>query len=191
MIQELFRSLALAGLPVGVASYVLFTWLLRRRAPTGVSSLKAFERELKRESKERARQRKQQKLSVTERLAEGAHFSREKSFDLVQSKWLKFGGGFYGVVGLLTYAVVELRDLWAFATSFESLWVLITELGLSTLINLLVEALRNFIVAITWPVYWLSTMEPRHVWLWFGIAYAGYWGGAQLALRHYAQTQSS
>lgn len=190
MILELFRALLLAALPVGLASYFLFSWVLRRRAPGAVTSLKAIQRELKRESKERSKERKEQKRSVSERLAEGAHFSAGKPFDLVQNKWLKFGGGFYGVVGLLTYAVVELRDLWAFAMSFESIWMLIAQFGLDTLINLLVEALRNFIVAIAWPAYWLSSIQTQHPWLWFVLAYAGYWGGARLALHRYAQASA-
>lgn len=195
MILEFFRALLLAGLPVGVASFFLFTWVLRRRAPESVTSLKAIERELKRESKDRARQRKEQrkthKPGLSERLAEGAHFTRERPFDLVQNKWLKFGGGFYGVVALLTYAVVELRDLWQFAMGFESIWLLISSFGVNTLIQLLVEALQNFILAIAWPAYWLSSVHTQYPWLWFVLAYAGYWAGSRLALRRYAEAASA
>jgi len=186
MILELLRALLLAGLPVGAASFFLFTWALRRRAPGGVRSLKVLQSELKAESKERAKLKKSQKRDVASLLAEGAQFSRDAQLDLIHTKWLRFGGGFYGVVALITYAVVELGDLWAFAMRFESFWMLIANFGLNTLIGLLVNALQNFIVAIAWPAWWLSNISSQYVWFWFVAAYAGYWAGARLALHRFA-----
>ena len=185
MVFEFFRALLLAGLPVGLASYFLFSWALRRRPPGAVTSLQALQRELKQQSKERAKQKKENKnkRDLAAVMAEGAHFSRDSQLDLIHNKWLTFGGGFYGVVGLLTYAVVELKDLWDFFIGFESVWVLLSQLGLDTLIGLLVEALRNFIVAIAWPAYWLSDIRSDYIWLWFVLAWFGYWVGARLALR--------
>jgi hypothetical protein len=186
MVLEFFRALLLAGLPVGLASYFLFTWALRRRQPGAVTSLKQVEQELKRQSKELSQQKKQQKRAgVANMLAEGAHLSRAAQLDLVHNKWLAFGGGFYGVVGLLTYAVVELADLRDFLLGFESVWMLISGLSLQMLVELLVNALRNFVVAFAWPVYWLAEIHSSHVWLWFAAAYAGYWAGARFALRRF------
>jgi hypothetical protein len=125
---------------------------------------------------------------VAARLAEGAHFSRDAQLDLLHNKWLKFGGGFYGVVGLLTYAVVEAGELWNFAIGFESIWMLMSKFGLDALINLAVNALRNFIVAVAWPAYWLSNIDSQYVWLWFLAAYGGYWASARLALQRFAAT---
>lgn len=185
MVFEFFRALLLAGLPVGLASYFLFSWALRRRPPGSVTSLKALEREIKQQKKERAKQKKANKRDLATTLAEGAHFSRDSQLDHIHNKWLTFGGGFYGVVGLLTYAVVELKDLWNFVIGFESVWALLAQFGLDTLIGLLVEALRNFIVAIAWPAYWMSDIRSDHIWLWFVLAWIGYWAGAKLALRRF------
>jgi hypothetical protein len=190
MVLEFFRALLLAGLPVGLTSYFLFSWALRRRPPGSVTSLKALQRELKLQSKERAKERakqkKENKRDLAAVFAEGAHFSRDSQLDLIHNKWLTFGGGFYGVVGLLTYAVVEFSELWDFAMGFENIWALIAQFGLDTLINLLVEALRNFIVAIAWPAYWMSEIQTGRIWLWLVVAYAGYWAGARLALRRFS-----
>lgn len=187
MILELFHALVFAGLPVALASFFLFSWYLRRRHGEALASLKEVERELKREQKARAKREKDRKRALGAVLAEGAHFSREGQLDLVHNKWLKFGGGFYGVVGLLTYAVVELGEIWDFLRGFESVWSLISQFGVDMLVNLFVEALRNFIIAIAWPAYWLSNIQTHYPWLWFLAAYAGYWGGARLALRRLAQ----
>jgi hypothetical protein len=183
LLFEAFRALALAGLPVGLASYFLFSWALRRRPPGSVTSLQALQRELKQQSKERAKQKKENKRDLAAAMAEGAHFSRDSQLDLIHNKWLTFGGGFYGVVGLLTYAVVELNELVDFFIGFESVWALLAQFGFDTLIGLLVGALRNFIVAVAWPAYWLSEIRSDYIWLWFVQAWLGYWIGARLALR--------
>lgn len=192
MILEFLRALLLAGLPVGLASYGLFTWALRHRSLGALSSLKEVQQELKRRSKAESKERKQQKKSGqrppgrVRRLAEGAYFSRPALAGTAQSKWLAFGGGFYGVVGLLTYAVVELRDLWDFVSDFDSLAHFFANLGLQTLIGLLVEAITNFVAAIAWPAYWLSGIRSDYIWLWFLAAYGAYWAGARLALSRHA-----
>jgi hypothetical protein len=186
MIPEFFRALLLAALPVGLASYFLFTWALRRRQPGTVTSLKQVEKEIKRERKERSQLKKQQKRAgVASTLAEGAHLSRASQLDLVHNKWLAFGGGFYGVVGLLTYAVVELGDLRDFLLGFESVWMLISGFGVQMLVDLLVNALQNFVLAIAWPAYWMSELQSGRIWLWLLAAYAGYWAGARLALQRF------
>lgn len=183
MLYEFFRALLLAAAPVGLTSYLLFSWALRRRPQGSVTSLKALERQLKQLKKERAKQKKENKRDLAAVLAERAHFSRDAQLDLIHNKWLTFGGGFYGVAGLLTYAVVEFKDLWNFFIGFESVWVLLAHFSFDTLVGLLVEALRNFIVAIAWPVYWMSDIRSDHIWLWFVLAWLGYWAGARLAMR--------
>lgn len=188
MIFELFRALLLAGLPVGLASYLLFDWTLRHRRLGAVARLREAEREIKRQSKDEAKARK--KLGAAgkvRKLAEGASLSPAALAGSAQAKWLMFGGGFYGIVGLLTYAVVELREIWNFLTGFGSFTELLANLGLNTLIGLLVEAATNFVVAVAWPVYWLSGIRSAHIWLWFVVAYGAYWAGARLALRRYVR----
>jgi hypothetical protein len=80
---------------------------------------------------------------------------------------------------------VELGDLRDFLLGFESVWALISRFGLDMLVELLVNALRNFVVAIAWPAYWLSDIHSDYIWLWFAVAYAAYWGGARLALQRF------
>jgi hypothetical protein len=104
----------------------------------------------------------------------------------LHGKWLAFGGGFYGVVGLLTYGVVELGELRDFFLGFESLGALIAQFGFDMLVGIFVNAAKNFVIAIAWPVYWLSDIRSNHVWIWFVVAYAAYWAGARLALRRFA-----
>lgn len=120
-------------------------------------------------------------LSLAELLHPGGRPNRK--LNPVLNKWLSFGGGFYGLVGLMTYAVVELGEIVDFLRGFESIAGFFQNIGIDMLIRLFIEGLMNFIVAIAWPIYWLDMISGQYIWVWFLVAYGGYWLGARLALR--------
>lgn len=186
MVRELIRALFVAGVPVALASYALVWWSLRQGYLDPADSVRGLEKGMKLRSKERRQDRKQRKQAKKSGKAEVIAAAERASLhraDPVHKKWLAFGGGFYGVVGLLTYAVVEFGELREFFQSFESLSALLARFGFDMLVNLLVGALVNFVVAIAWPVYWMTEMSMNYVWIWFGAAYVGYWAGVRLALQ--------
>ncbi len=170
MISEFFLALFKAGLPVGLCSYGLAWWALKKNYVTPVSSIKGFEQAVK-------TRRKDKKLK-----GEG---------DAVHRKWLKFGGGFYGVVALLTYAVVELGEIRDFVMRLGGFFELIKNISLNLLINLLIGAFKNFIVAIAWPVFWMSEVHSGRIWLWFIAAYLGYWVGVRIAVGQFESENSA
>lgn len=186
MFRELIRALFTAGVPVALASYALVWWSLRQGYLDPANSVRDLEKGMKMRSKERRQERKQRKQAKKSGQAEVATETARASLqraDPVHKKWLAFGGGFYGVVGLLTYAVVEFGELREFFQSFESLAALLARFGFDMFVNLLVGALVNFVVAIAWPVYWMTEMSMNYVWIWFGAAYFGYWAGVRVALQ--------
>ena len=188
MVREFIRALFLAGIPVALASYALVWWSLRQGYLDRVSSVRDMEKGIKLMSKKRAQDRKQRKAAKKSGAAEAQVEVEGMSIyrsDPVHNKWLAFGGGFYGIVGLLTYAVVEVGELIDFFTGFESFAALLEQFGFNMFINLLIDAVMNFVVAIAWPVYWMSEFAMRNVWIWFGVAYLGYWAGVKLALHRF------
>jgi len=46
---------------------------------------------------------------------------------------------------------------------------------------MLIDALTNFITAMIWPMYWLDRIDTDQTWIWFVVAYAGYWAGLRAA----------
>jgi hypothetical protein len=44
-----------------------------------------------------------------------------------------------------------------------------------------IEALTNFITAMVWPMYWLKRIDTDQTWVWFVVAYVGYWVGLKAA----------
>ena len=97
------------------------------------------------------------------------------------SKWMEFGGGFYGVVAVLTYLVVEGREVYDFLTSEETIMATLAALGIGDLVQFFINSLMNFITAITWPVYWMGKTSYFSTWIWFLVVYAGYVAGQFLA----------
>ena len=149
-------------------SFVLLYWSLHRGHVAHGDSMKDLQTELK-------------QLKKSHKKSSG------KTGDPIYNKWMKFGGGFYGVVAIMTLIVIEWADI-------KGLWQagfpgLDNLLSISTLINILVEQFKNFIVAISWPVYWMNEIDSNQEWLWFVAAYAGYSGGTHLA-RFQAQARS-
>lgn len=96
---------------------------------------------------------------------------------VLMSKWMSFGGGFYGVIAVLTYVVVEFREIFDFLTSEGSLIDTITSIGVGDVVNLFVNSIMNFVTAIAWPAYWLNKVEGYSVWVWFVVVYSGFLAG--------------
>lgn len=168
MIQEFFIALFKAGLPVGVVAYLLVWWALRNGYLGAAESVKEIEKEVK--------------LLVKDK-------ESPKEGDPVHRKWLAMGGGFYGVVAMLTYLVVEVGEILDFISDFDGFDAFISSISVSMLIGLIIEAVKNSFIAIAWPLYWLSDIHSQYIWIWFVAAYAGYWIGSSLATRGFRERE--
>ena len=104
----------------------------------------------------------------------------KKALHPLQKKWTKFGGGFYGIVAFFTYIVVEVIEIIDMIANFGGFFDFIKQLNFDVIIHMFVQALMNFVTAIAWPAYWLNRIDTDQVWVWFLMAYAGYWAGLKL-----------
>lgn len=159
--SDLVAALFTAGLPLFVLSFGLISWALHRGRLHGETV-----RELQDGIKVLRKTQKDKK-------------TREK-IDPALDKWLRFGGGFYGLVALYTWLLVEWDELIGFLWGLGDM-VLNLDPGalIGLLIKLFIESIMNFVVAIGWPAYWLKSMnEP---WLLLAAAYGGYWSGMKAA----------
>ncbi|WP_154223370.1 hypothetical protein [Marinicella rhabdoformis] len=106
---------------------------------------------------------------------------------ILASKWVEFGGGFYGLVAVLTYILLEINEIIELFSSKLGIMAAIYELGFGSIIDFFIESLMNFIVAITWPVYWMGEGSAPF-WQWFLAAYAGYFVGQFIAKAKFEST---
>ena len=169
MILEFFEAILKASLLVGAFSFALIYWGLHIGQIKRPEHAGDFHKELKRMSKERKKDK--------------------TKYNPVHKKWFVFGGGFYGAVALMTYVLVEWYEFVDFIRGLSGIGDLLSRLGINLIINIFVEALTNFIVAISWPVYWMSEIETNRIWLWGIAAYGGYYAGSALA--HYLTDHES
>ena len=183
MLQELFIALVKAGIPVGLASYALVWWVLKQNYLGDIHSLKDLDAGIKKHKKDRKNDKKNRKNDKKNRSDKNSDREPASAGDPLHNKWVAFGGGFYGLVGLLTYARVELGEIRDFVLQFEGIGAFFSGISLDMLINLFIEGIMNFVIAIAWPAYWISEIRSDRVWIWFLVAYGAYWAGARLALQ--------
>jgi hypothetical protein len=172
-LTEIFWALLMVGVPVGVFTLALVWWVLQRGHLKGSLDAAALKQEIIAMSQSRKKKKKKKK--------EEGNTEETRELHPLQKKWAKFGGGFYGIVALFTYIVVEITEIITMISDFGGLVDFIRQLNLSVIIDMAVEALMNFVTAITWPVYWMDRIDTGQVWIWFLMAYAGYWAGLKVA----------
>jgi len=190
VIQEFIIAVFKAGLPVALVSYALVWWALKKNYLDGAASVEEVEKGmmlLKKDKPGRKKKGGKTEKAVDPEPGSAEAASRDRKLHPAHNKWLAFGGGFYGVVGLLTYAVVELGEIRDFFVQFDGLAGLISQISLDLVIGFFIDAFMNFVIAIAWPIYWISDFSGQHVWIWFAVAYGGYWLGARYALHRATQ----
>jgi len=165
---EVFWALLMAGVPIAVFTLALVWWALQGGHFQESLDAKALEREMKAMGKKL----KKDKKDKTE---------NPVSQHPLQKKWGKFGGGFYGIVAFFTYIVVEVLDITTTIMNFGGFIGFLKQLDIGVIISMFVEALTNFISAMVWPVYWMDRIETDQKWVWFVVAYGGYWLGLRIA----------
>ena len=155
----------MVGIPIGLFTLAMVWWALHQGYLKESLDSKALGQEIKSMS------RKNKK-------------SREKDDSYqhpVQKKWAKFGGGFYGIVAFFTYIVIEVLDIMTTITDFGGFIDFLRQLDIGVIVGIFIEALTNFISAMVWPLYWMDRIETHQVWIWFAVAYGGYWLGLKQA----------
>ncbi len=168
-VVEVIWALLLVGIPVGIFTLALVWWALKRGYLKESTDTSALRLELKTMSKSNKKKKKQ-----------AAAVENELQHPL-QKKWAKFGGGFYGIVAFFTYIVIEVREVITTIMHLGGFIDFIMQLNFNVIVQMFVQAMLNFVSAMVWPVYWMQRIETGRVWVWFLMAYAGYWAGLKLA----------
>lgn len=171
-IIELFWTLGMAALPVAIFTTAIVWWAMRNGHLNDITDANSMQLKLKALSKQKVKKGEQDKR------------------DFIHKKWSKFGGGFYGIVALLTYIVVEARELIDMVAHLGGLIEFIKQLDIGVMISMFINAIMNFVYAIAWPWYWIENIDSNFIWLWFVVAYAGYWTGLRVALKYMRPRQA-
>jgi hypothetical protein len=159
MIIEILKACLFAGLPIALASYFLVI-IARKETKADTKNSKLLKQEFKK----------------TEIIEQGFW----KAF--LYKKWMKFGGGFYGVVTFLTYLHIEFYEVIDFFQSFFGTESLLSKIGLMLFVEFFVDSIVNFIYAFLWPFYWTKYLPIGSFWVWLGVAVFAHIAATQLAM---------
>jgi len=185
---EILEACLKLGAPMAILSWGIFSWLHSKGKLDIRADRKAISTELKQmrknEKKQRAEAKKGKKnendFSNFLQLRDSKPSQAEENAEMLYGRWMWFGGGFYGLAALWTFAVVEVLDILGFIYNFPG-FAKLFEHGVWSLVgDLIANQIMNIVSAFVWFNYW-SGSSP--VWLWFVVAYLGYLLGMELAKR--------
>ena len=158
---DLLIAVFTAGLPLFLLSFLMVSWALYRGRLAG-QTVKEIQGSI--DALGKARKDK----------------TNNQDMDPALAKWFRFGGGFYGLMALYTWLLIEWDDAASFIFQLGDIVInLDPGLLIGALVEFFVESVMNFVLAIAWPAYWLT--ETGDVWLKLIVAYGGYWLGIRAA----------
>ncbi|NQY04129.1 MAG: hypothetical protein HRT76_12845 [Halieaceae bacterium] len=161
MIGEMLQALLRGGVPMLALSFGMVSWALYRGWLSGdsVSELHESISALGKNQKDKKSRRQ---------------------MNPAMDKWFRFGGGFYGLVALYTWLLLEWPDVTTFISGMsELLFSFDAGAVLKLVLQLVIDSFINFGLAIAWPAYWLQ--DNRNPWELLFVAYGGYWLGINAA----------
>lgn len=160
VLRQIFLAILELGLPVAVLAW----WLFYRLYSRG---------ELARNA-----DRKAMRLGLRE-IKKATKKSAAGDVGILQKKWMKFGGGFYGVAALWTLIVMEVTGVVSAAMNPSSLLASLDKGIFMFVVDLLVNQLLTFVAALTWFTYWNGHEDAFFTWIF--VAYGGYLAGLNIA----------
>ena len=164
MLLDIIKSIFYVGLPLALFSFLMVYYAYHRGYLLPEHTIKtAFDKK----NKNRALSKQ-----------------NKKELQFLYSKWVSFGGGFYGLVSLLTFIYIELEQVFQFLLTVTGIQSFIDLLTIGTLINMIVESFINMITALLWFGYWPDIFDIGNGFIWILSSYGGYQLGAHLAQRY-------
>lgn len=106
---------------------------------------------------------------------------KKSTNNLLHKKWVNFGGGFYGLMALITFTVIEVRQVFNFLINFPGMDYLVDMLSINGFTSLVLDFVQNMIDAFLWFNYWPDYIDIGNGWIWLGLTYSGYYFGRQFA----------
>ena len=105
----------------------------------------------------------------------------KKGLAFLHSKWVTFGGGYYGLLALITFVYIELEQITMFLIQVTGIQDFIDLLTVNALISMFIDSIMNMVRAAIWFTYWPGIIEMANGAIWLLSSYIGYRLGAIFA----------
>lgn len=160
MLAEFLRATLELGLPVAALSWLLFYRLYSRGELARDADRKAISTSLK-------------------EIRKATKQSKAPADSVLHSKWMKFGGGFYGTAALWTLIVIEASGVAGVLAHPSSLEAMFNN-GFASFIAYWVSSqVSTFVQALVWFAWWPA--KGGNSLVWGVVAYAAYIAGLNVA----------
>lgn len=174
MNQDIVDAVLLAGIPLLIISFMLFAW--------GYKTNKIAPEE------ETPDQVESDPDDLTKKITE-----EPKTGNFIFDKWFQFGGGYYGVMCMITFLHLELGELIELGTQLYNATGLgsLIQLLIQSAIQLFLESILNLINAFLWWNHWANILPipAGRGFTWLICSYVGYSVGQFLAVKLFTSRQ--
>lgn len=183
--METLRAALLGALPIACFTFLTVQWSIVSGRLPRFSDAKDLQSKFKKirndakEAKKKAKQNKQAGQSQTEiEIREKEpFFHKRKGGDILYSKLLFFGGGFYGTMALFTYMIIEVDEILAFFGKIIDVTHWQFTFSIQFLVDLFVNSIMNIVAAFIWFQTLPKYVDVNNGFIWIAAAYLGYLGG--------------
>ena len=169
--MDILRAILIGAVPVALFTFLTLQWLTASGRLDTFTNRKDLEKQFKTQAKAVKKVRKAQGRTL---------LPPKSAADFFHHKILSFGGGFYGTMALLTYALIELIEIWNFVLGLASPDTWINKLGLELVIDFIVNSITNLIAAFIWFATLPEMISMDNGWIWLAAAYGGYLAGLEI-----------
>ena len=194
MVFEILKAVFLGALPVMVFTFLILQWSIRSgrlQAFNGEASLqKQYKEQIQAQKTARKAAKKEvgkQRKTMAEKTGNGKNtplFSKQRGGDIFHGKVMSFGGGFYGTMAVMTYALIELIEVWQFFAKIFGPGSWFENIGIDMLVAFIINSVMNFVAAFLWFNTLTDYLPVGNGWVWLGAAYLGYMSALKL-VTHY------
>jgi len=194
MVFEILKAVFLGALPVMVFTFIILQWSIqsgRIQAFDGETSLqKQYRKQIQAQKIARKSAKKEadkQPQSIAEKISATKStplFSKQRGGDIFHGKIMSFGGGFYGTMAVMTYALIELIEIWQFLAKIFGPGSWFENIGIGMLVDFIINSVMNFVAAFIWFKTLADYLPVGNGWIWLGAAYLGYMSALKL-VTHY------
>jgi len=148
MIATVVEAILKAGLPIGIAAFMMLSIAYKRGHLRSLSSTSELRKEIR-------------KISKNKKTKEHG-----KTGSRLIDRWFNFGGGFYGFVSMYTFFFYELKDVLEFLPSLpEYLSNLTLQKLFMSVISTFGDSISYFFRAAFWPFHWKDELSDPLIWL--------------------------
>ncbi|MGB3724696.1 MAG: hypothetical protein WA981_02935 [Glaciecola sp.] len=181
MFLEITRAVLLAGLPLSILTYLLISRVVLSERFSAYDHSDDIDTAFK-DMKTRYKQDKK-KPENKSRAYSTANLNVDSLSERAINKWFYFGGGFYGIMGFVTFIYIEIGEIIGFiGTLLTFTWSqFLSSLTIDLLVNLIINAVMNLVDAFVWFNFWPKQITMTNGWIWLITAYAAYYIGSRLA----------